>query len=362
VCVKQHLVGAWAVSVALLAVGRTRSGEVARAVWPGVAVAGLIYGAEWTVTSGRIWESAFVAAANVGRIHPGDWDSVLVVFVGILNRSGGLVAMLAAAAFTAAGSWPGPARRLLTGAGIVAIGLIPVALVVQSVLDRPWAGLATVVATGLAAVLAMPAAALAGRRSSTGRGIDAALWAYLIAEAALVVLLSRMSTGAWLNYAIPATVFAAVLAARSLVRAIDADAPRRLGLPAALASLAVLASSWHGVAETIQRGRVEDAQIDRIYDRLGRPRSSYFFTDRPGRNRINGRLELVHDDWLYPVFEKLGLAESRSRWLAPALANGPVRAVVTTNPHPVIEGTALDLRRLGYRPDVRLRSFFVWTR
>ena len=99
-CVKQHMVGAWAVSVALLVVGWLRGrvglGAVARAVVPGVAVAAVVYGVEWLVTGGRIWEAAFVAAANVGRIHPGGWDHVWLVFIGITNRSAGLVAMLAA--------------------------------------------------------------------------------------------------------------------------------------------------------------------------------------------------------------------------------------------------------------------------
>ena len=102
--------------------------------------------------------------------------------------------------------------------------------------------------------------------------------------------------------------------------------------------------------------------LERIYDHLERPRSSFFFTDHPGRNRVNGRLELVYDDWLYPVFESLSLAESRSSWLGPPLAMGPVRAVVKPNDGPLIDGTTLDLRRLGYRPDVSLGPFFVWTR
>ena len=102
--------------------------------------------------------------------------------------------------------------------------------------------------------------------------------------------------------------------------------------------------------------------LERIYEHLERPRSSYFITGHPGRNRVNGRLELVYDDWLYPVFESLGLAESRSSWLGPPLAMGPVRAVVSTSERPTIEGTTLDLRRLGYRPDVSLGPYFVWTR
>ncbi len=102
--------------------------------------------------------------------------------------------------------------------------------------------------------------------------------------------------------------------------------------------------------------------VEQIYEHWKWPRSSYFFTDRPGINRVNGRLELVHDDWLYPVFESLDLAEPRSRWLGRAIVSGPVRAVVNTNDRSLIEGTTLDLRRLGFHSDASLGPFYVWTR
>jgi hypothetical protein len=62
------------------------------------------------------------------------------------------------------------------------------------------------------------------------------------------------------------------------------------------------------------------------------------------------------------VFESPGLAEPRSRWLGPALVSGAVREEVSKTDRPRIEGTALDLRRLGYRRDVSIGNFFVWTR
>jgi hypothetical protein len=39
-----------------------------------------------------------------------------------------------------------------------------------------------------------------------------------------------------------------------------------------------------------------------------------------------------------------------------------VRVVVKTTDASRIEGTTLDLRRLGYRPDVSANPFFVWSR
>jgi hypothetical protein len=366
VCVKQHLVGAWAVStgLALLAWlrGRAGLGAVARVVLPGAAVALAIYGAEWVVTGGRIWDAAFVAAANVGRVHPGSWDRAFIVSIAIGNRSAGVVALLAAAAFTAAGSRPGVIRRLSTAVGIVAIGVVLGALVVQIRSHDPMAGVATFLLVILAALLALPAATLCVRDSAPAIGIDAALWVYLAVELVLAMLLARASTGAWLNYAIPATVLASALAGRGLGRALHTRTPPWLAVPAALASLAVLASSIYGIREVQQQDRFERLIVEQFYERLKRPRSSYFFTDRPGINRVNGRLELVHDDWLYPVFESLRLAEPRSRWLGTAIVSGPVRAVVATNDRSLIEGTTLDLRRLGFHSDASLGPFYVWTR
>ena len=80
--------------------------------------------AEWVATSGRIWEAAFVAAANVGRVHPGGWDFASVVLLGVAERSVGLVALLSSAALIAAGSRPGVMRQVLIALGTVAIGVI----------------------------------------------------------------------------------------------------------------------------------------------------------------------------------------------------------------------------------------------
>jgi hypothetical protein len=214
--------------------------------------------------------------------------------------------------------------------GAAAVGLVLIAWVAQLVVVSPWDGAETLLATGLAAGVALAGGALCVRSVSPAARIDGALWAYLIAELGLIALLFRMSAGAWLNYGIPATVFASVLAARPLARAVAAARSPLAALSAALAALAMLATSLYGLQETDRTDRAEHAIARGLYKHLKRPRSSYFFTDRPGFNRVNGRLDLVHDHWLYPVFESLGLAEPRSRWLGQALTSGPVRAVVST--------------------------------
>src|SRR5262249_57168191 len=83
-----------------------------------------------------------------------------------------------------------------------------------------WTSSWTYLSLGLTAAAALPAA-LWARFSSPTRAIDAVLWAGLAAEVALMIVLFRSSTGAWHNYAIPATVFASALASRGLSRATD---------------------------------------------------------------------------------------------------------------------------------------------
>ena len=246
-------------------------------------------------------------------------------YLGIANRSAGLVAMLAAAALIAAGSWPGLVRKLLIGAGTFAIGLVLAALVVRS-RCKAMDGCGDHCGRGLAAVLALPAVVLSRRAQSPSNGNDAALWAIpprrgrpgdapvgderrCLAELRDPGHRLRLRAGR----PRPGT------GRRSRYRR------RWQSLPAALAALAMLASSLHGLKETAQRAtRRVRPWLERIYEHLEQPRSSYFFTDHPGFNRLNGRLELVYDDWLYPVFESLGLAEPRSPWLGPALAGtGP---------------------------------------
>jgi hypothetical protein len=111
--------------------------------------------------------------------------------------------------------------------------------------------------------------------------------------------------------------------------------------------------------ETTRR-RSEHAILAQIFGTLGRPASEYFFADRPGYNRAIGRLELVYDDWLYPVFESAGLAENRSRWLRQALTSGPIRVVVSTAESPRVAGVESTLPVLGYRAAGRFGPFRVY--
>jgi hypothetical protein len=95
---------------------------------------------------------------------------------------------------------------------------------------------------------------------------------------------------------------------------------------------------------------------------LRRPSFEIFFVDMPGANRLHGRLDLVYDPWLYPVFESIGLAEPRSIWLAQALSTGPVRVVVSTSDRPSIDGLEGTLSALGYEDPIRVADYFIWKR
>ena len=333
-CVKQHLVAAWAVSRGARGRGvgarRRLFDSVAMVLLPGLAVTTVIYGTEWMVTAGRIWDAAFVAAANVGRVHPGDWLHVGTVVAAMAGKSAGLAALAAASAvgMRQRSGWTFSVTTLLLVATITALS------VVQLVMPVPWVA-GTLALAALVALAMALAGCLPPIRLSEGDGpIDAALGTYCMIELILLVILCRSSNGAWINYGIPAVVFATVLVARALVRAVDAMPGIERAIPA-LAATAMLASALMDakVESTLRRaGRGDVAQILRS---TGLPPSDVFFADRPGLNRMNGRLDWVYDDWLYPVFESLKLAEPRARWLRSLLGTpGTVRAVVLESDGP----------------------------
>ena len=148
---------------------------------------------------------------------------------------------------------------------------------------------------------------------------------------------------------------------RAASRAVDASSSLRVLLPAALATVGVMASTFN-VFDVTRQIRAERVAVALIFEHVKRPHSQYFFTDRPGFNRIHGRLDLVYDDWLYPVFESLRLAEPRSRWLRAESTSCSVRAIVTSSDGLRIDGIEQSLRALGYRPDIQVGRFYVWTR
>jgi hypothetical protein len=352
-CVKQHLLGAWAACVAIAMLFRPASPTAMRLVLPGAIVVVLYYGAEWLVTSGHLWEAAFVAAANVGRVHPGGWIHVATVVAAIAGKGAGLAALAVAGAIAAR---PGSRNRANAAASLLALG-VTVPAAAQIAAPNPWITGMLAGAALIAFSIGLPAAALA----TGGDHVDAALGACCGAELVLVLILAGSSSGAWVNYAIPAMVFAAALTARALARATEPCPMRRGWVPAAAAA-AVLASALMDVKVEAARRRAEHADLPRVLAAAGCPPSAVFFADRPGLNRMTGRLDWVYDAWLYPAFESRKLAEPRGRWLRPLLGSPTAaRAVVLESDADRVDGIAEPLPTLGFRPAGRVGPFRVWT-
>ena len=365
VCVKQHLVAAGGVSTFVLLLawqrGQVRSDAIVRGLGVAALVGAVVYGLEWVVTAGWIGDSAFVAAAGVGRVHPGDWLHVGTVVAAVVGKSAGIVGLLATAVLATIRASSAP-RRWALDTGFFMVVSIAVLSVVQLATARPWIT-GSLVAVALAAlILIVPTGAMMVRRSSAERHLDSLIWVYVAAELVVVVILSRISTGAWINYAIQAVVFGAVLTARSLDRALEGSPSFQLTLTASVAVLAVLGSALMDVKEAASRRRAERAELAQVFAYARQPSYAVYFADRPGLNRIHGRIDLVFDDWLYPVFESLHLAEPRSRWLRPQLVSGPIRVVVTAMDRPRIDGIPESLSELGYLMSARFGLFRVWMR
>jgi hypothetical protein len=365
-CVKQHLITAAGVSTILLLAGwresRVRPRTLAQALAAFLGVVTVVYGLEWLVTGGQIWESAFVAAANVSRVHPGGLGHVQVLLIAVTSRAVGPIALLTAAGLIMVGAWSGIGRRIILAGGLALLGLTMTAQILLAILHRPEFGAAIAVGGMLLIGVVFPLCALLGEAGLRGGRLDMALWAYTVAELVVAIIFFDLSTGAWLNYAIQFVVFLAILAARAVSRIGVAGRLSWKCWPVALAGLSVLVATYGRLADSEMESGIERAAMDRIFEHLKLPPSAFFFIDRPGLNRVNGRLNLVYDDWLYPVFESLHLAESRSSWLDRELRSRSLRAVVATTPASHIPGTDLDLNRLGYHTDIAVGPFFVWTR
>jgi hypothetical protein len=359
-CIKQQFVVAAAISTGLVLTAwwhhRLALKLIERSMVLGLVIVLVVYGLEELVTGGRMRQAVWAGAGSIGRVHPGDWLHVGTVSLAVVGKSVGLISLLAAAGLATVGSRPGLSRWSFA-AGSAIVSLTVALSVLQFVVVRPWVTGPLVCLLLLTLALVVPGCALTG-----GRPLDRRLWACCLGELGLLLILSRVSTGAWINYAIQAIVFAGVLTARILTRAVDAAPRLRFVLPNALAVLAVLVSVLMEIKEVTSRRLAERAALRRIFREVGRPPSAYFFPDRPGLNRVQGRLDLVYDDWLYPVFESLDLAEPRSRWLRRALTSGPVRVVASMSESPRVDGVSEPLPALGYDSAVRIGPFVVWTR
>ena len=70
----------------------------------------------------------------------------------------------------------------------------------------------------------------------------------------------------------------------------------------------------------------------------------------------------MYDEWLYPVFERMGLAQPRAIWLSRILTSGSIRFVVNTSDAPRLDGIAESLPALGYARKYHVGPFYAWER
>jgi hypothetical protein len=366
-CVKQQFIMAPAISSVLVTTaclrGRISSKAVALAILTGAAIMLAVYGTEEVVTRAEMSQSVFRAALAVSQVHPADTIRALLILYGIFARSSGMIALLLAASLVSAAYGRGIVRTGIVILGGGTLGLIALEGIFSALRIRigDYDHLLTLAYLAVAIVVVIPACYLMAHRVLIAERLDRVLWIYLAAELGFVVVLSRMSTGAWINYGVQAVVFASVLIARALDRAIEHIRSRRQVFPIAAAALVSLIGVGDEIGTSTERRRVEKAAIEHIFDELGHPPSQrFFFVALPGLNRVYGRLDLVYDGWLYPVFEYLHLAEPRSSWLRRALRSESVGFVITATDSPIIEGIPEPINRLGYAPDIKVGPYFVW--
>jgi Dolichyl-phosphate-mannose-protein mannosyltransferase len=366
VCVKQHFVGGpIAGTFVLLSAWRRRRVSfraLALGMLSGFAVATVLLAAEEAATLGRMSQAIFAAASATVRIHPADWIRTAIVVTAIVLGSRGLIALLATAGLAQVVSSRAGGRRHIAKAGLVLVGFTVIMPLVQTLHPITDGNVLATGAVYLCLLLVIPACALLERSTLFSSRLDAHLCLFIAAEAAIVVFLSRASAGAWMNYGIQGVVFAAILTARSLARACE-----NARSPAAIVSIAVACAAVLGIVFevwylTFQRAEEERITVARVLDEVKRPSSELYFAGRPGLNRLYGQPELVHDDWLYPVFESMRLAEPRSAWLELALRRGSVRYVINTSDDPRIDGLDKPLPALGYVRRFQVGTFYVWER
>ncbi len=242
--VKQHYVAAAAISTFFLISawlrGRLAFTLVTRGLLAGLTIVLVAYGTEELATGGRMSQAVFRAAAAASRVHPADSIRASIVFIAILGKSSGLIAIMVAAGSANVGARGGIARA------VVVLGTVVTAIIAAS----GFLNLLGLVVTrrdlllgaanlAIGAFVIVPACFLLTRRDRLVGALDPVLWIFVATELGLVTFLCSMSTGAWVNYGIQAVVFASVLIARTLERALERAHLRRQVVPIVLAALVV---------------------------------------------------------------------------------------------------------------------------
>ncbi len=366
-CVKQHLVGGPVVSTILLLWAWRRGlvsfGRIGLGLLIAVTIVAVIYVTEELVTGGHMSQAVFMAATETARVRPADWGRAVIVVFNIIGESSFLIVLMTAAVLAQVVQKPGGAvRAALAPIGTALIGLVVVLAFVAKFYVSIFSIAAALMTVSICLFLFIPACTILERRTLFADRLDVTLCLFGAAELIIVVLLCQASTGAWVNYGIQAIVFAAILTARTLSRACELARLRRIVLPIALVSLAALAAVLQDAYASLVRVRNERRLVTSVVQAIGRPSSELYFDGWPGRNRVYGNVEMVYDDWLYPVFESMHLAEPRSSWLVSALTRGSIRVVITSSDGLLIDGLDKPLPAIGYTPRFRYPPFIICER
>ncbi|MHC5540119.1 hypothetical protein ACYOEI_18015 [Singulisphaera rosea] len=314
-CVKQHNVSAWATSLVVLSGAWMRRPElrrsIERAILAGFSLVALYYLGEELFTTGRMSRSVFLMPSLIRRSNPIGW-------VGI------------------------PGYFFIVGAcSTIILGL--------------WIG-----------------ALLSDRRAFRGSRADRLAWAYLATDVLIQMVLVYNNPGSWANYAIQSVVFASVLLGRALSRIVAVPQGGRWRIvPLGIAAVAILVADFDSLHRSVESKLGNVASLNALFrEPRFRPGSveEVYFAGQPQYNRLAGRAELAHDEWLYGQFENARMAEPRTRWLRSEFAKGSIRyVIVPVDPPfameldpPVIPGLSESLPELGYDLIFNVGRFKVW--
>jgi hypothetical protein len=382
-CTKQHDVITCIICSGLLASEaarrRVRVAPLIVAHIAAIAVVIIVYAVEERITRGMMIRSVFYLPHAFGRVAHASWSHVLTVFGEVAKRSLGLIGLGAACVVA------NPRRALL---------------------DRLdcWLWLLLAAETAAAAFLCL---------GSTGAWVNYALQAVafgsvLVGRGLARVTEARLSPGSLVaepgmaesrtphpdasRRPSPARGEGPFSLLRSMVgrratplspcgRGWSAGADRVRGetrvrhyvksddawtsVPVLLAGLALLGVDAR-LAWISLRARQEDHHA--IQSLLADPRvasrtaDERYFVAAPQYNRLYGRRDLAHDEWLYDQYEAVRAAEPREGWLRDALTSGAVSQVIVNGPGVTVPGVRARLPQLGYRIVDEFGRFRVWER
>jgi hypothetical protein len=175
----------------------------------------------------------------------------------------------------------------------------------------------------------------------------------------------------------PAVVWASILVARAAIRVLDAPTLSVRSLAIGLAALALLGNDVRLAEKSYsdrRDGRELMSQVLSDPVVAATPRNQRYFVSKPQLNRLYGRADLAHDEWLYHSYEIAHLAEPRSRWLLAALSgqtpegekvpNGVTVVIVPSEEGrgDSVHGLDISLPHLGYKIIQQYGKYAVWQR